>query len=166
MRLISARLWTASALALLLAACTTSPAPRPGPVVAPTPAATANPRPRPPIITDTPPPEAGFRVPELMRGPGLDGVIREGPNSLIRQFGQPRLDVTEGDMRKLQFAGTACVMDVFLYPMRPGGDPQATWIATRRASDGQAVDMLACMQALREGRGRRGDSPAGEGERE
>jgi hypothetical protein len=77
--------------------------------------------------------------------------------------------VTEGDLRKLQFAATPCVLDVFFYPLRPGGDPQSTWLEARRASDGEAVDLLACMQALREsgreGRGRR-DGPAIEGERE
>ena len=155
---------TILAATLLLAACATTPAPRPGPSPAPTPVAQPSPRPRPPVVNDQPPPEAGFRAPEIMRGPGLDGVIREGPNSLIRQFGQPRLDVVEGDMRILQFTGEACVMDVFLYPLRPGGDPQATWVAARRASDGQAVDLLACMQALREGRGR--NTGGAEGERE
>lgn len=144
-------------LAALLAGCTTTTAPPPParppaqvsvPVVQPLPGQ------RPP--EDTAPPAPGFIPPEIMRGPGLDGVIREGPNHLIRQFGQPRLDVTEGDARKLQFAGTPCVLDVFLYPLRPGGDPQSTWLEARRASDGAAVDLLACMQALRELRGRSG----------
>ena len=52
-------------------------------------------------------------------------------------------------MRKLQFASQACVMDIFLYPLRPDAEPVATWVETRRASDGEQVDMLACMQALR-----------------
>lgn len=161
MRLTSLPL-TATALALLLAGCATpAPAPPPisRPVVQPLPGVVPPP-------AEAPPPVAGFRMPDIMRGAGLDGVIREGPNSLMRQFGQPRLDVTEGDMRKLQFADTACVLDVFLYPLRPGGDPQSTWLEARRASDGEAVDLLSCMQALREGRGRRSDGPAIEGERE
>jgi len=41
------------------------------------------------------------------------------------------------------------VMDIFLYPLRPDAEPVATWIETRRASDGAEVDRLACMQALR-----------------
>lgn len=84
-----------------------------------------------------------------MEGPGLSGVIREGANSLVAQFGTPRLDVAEGDMRKLQFASQACVMDVFLYPLRPDAEPVATWVEARRASDGEQVDTLSCMQALR-----------------
>lgn len=157
-------LFTATAWALLLAGCV-SPAPAPAPPP-PVSRPVVQPLPGVPTPVDTPPPVESFRMPDIMRGAGLDGVIREGPNTLIRQFGQPRLDVTEGDMRKLQFAGAPCVLDVFLYPLRPGGDPQSTWLEARRASDGAAVDLLACMQALRDGRGRRGDGPVIEGDRQ
>lgn len=143
-------------LATALAGCTTS-APPPPPRTAPVSVPVVQPLPGQRPVEDVAPPAPGFIPPEVMRGPGLDGVIREGPNHLIRQFGQPRLDVTEGDARKLQFAGTPCVLDVFLYPLRPGGEPQSTWLEARRASDGAAVDLLACMQALREIRGRSGD---------
>ncbi len=139
---------TAIALApLLLGACASAPAVAPAPP----------PPPRPPVQQQqvppsrpAPPPVEGFLVPEILQGPGLEGVIREGANSLVRQFGTPRLDVHEGDMRKLQFASSACVMDVFLYALRPNTEPVATWIETRRASDGAEVDRLACMQAMRQ----------------
>jgi hypothetical protein len=144
MRLIAVALGS-----LALAACATS-----GPVVQPLPQTLPPARPQTgtPAVPPTappPPPVAGFRSPEIMRGPGLDGVVRERAPSLQRQFGQPRLDVTEGDMRKLQFAGEACVLDVYLYPLRPGAEPESTWLEARRSSDGAAVDLLACMQALR-----------------
>lgn len=77
-------------------------------------------------------------------------MIREDAADIARQFGTPRLDVREGDMRKLQFVSSACVLDIYLYPLRPGGEPVATWLQARRASDGAEVDRLACMQALRE----------------
>lgn len=96
-----------------------------------------------------PPPQAGFRAPEIMQAPGLDNVIRASGTSLLNQFGPARLDVTEGDMRKLQFADQACVLDVFLYPLREGGEPVATWVHARRASDGREVDRAACIAALR-----------------
>ena len=144
MRLIAALL-----ASMALAACVTSaPAPQPSPQPAP-------PQTRPPVAAPVPstvpppPPVAGFRTPEIMRGPGLDGVVRERAPSLVRQFGQPRLDVAEGDMRKLQFAGEACVLDIYLYPLRPGTEPESTWLEARRSSDGAEVDLLACMQALR-----------------
>ncbi len=142
------RLIVISCLSLLLAACAT---PRSQGRPAPTPTAAPGPeRPRP-VPSETPPPPqvAGFRMPEIMRGPGLDGVVRESATSLLRQFGAPRLDVAEGDMRKLQFAGEACVLDIYLYPLRPEAEPVSTWLEARRASDGAEVDLLACMQALR-----------------
>lgn len=137
-------------LTLVMAACSTVPSPapdRPEPSV-PRPQAPA-PRPAPLPAPPPPAPADGFRMPEIMRGPGLDGVIREDARSLIRQFGPPRLDVREGDMRKLQFAGAPCVLDIFLYPLSPGAEPVATWLDARRASDGAGVDLLACLTALR-----------------
>lgn len=81
--------------------------------------------------------------------PGLEGVIGANARDLTRQFGQPRLDVWEGDARKLQFTGSACVLDIFLYPSARGRDPQATYVEARRASDGKDVDRAACVSALR-----------------
>lgn len=91
-----------------------------------------------------PPPAAKVQV-----LPGLEGVIGVGPAELTRQFGSPRLDVVEGDARKLQFSGPACVLDVYLYPQERGREMQATYVDARRASDGQEVDRAACVSALR-----------------
>lgn len=92
----------------------------------------------------TPPPSA-----RILSMPGLEGVIGAGANELIRQFGAPRLDVIEGDARKLQYVGTACVLDIVLYPTERGREPMATYVEARRASDGQDVDRAACVAALR-----------------
>jgi hypothetical protein len=75
-------------------------------------------------------------------------VIEQDAASLIRQFGTPRLDVREGDMRKLQFSGQACVLDVFLYPLQPRAEPVATYVDARRPNDGADVDRAACVAAL------------------
>ena len=142
---------TPLAAGLLLAGCVAVPdasAPVPPPA------------PRPPQQQPVPParpapPSAGvYRVPEIMQVPGLEPVIQQDADTLLRLFGAPRLDVREGDMRKLQFAGEACVLDIFLYPLRPGAQQAATWVQARRASDGAPVDRAACLQALRRG-GRR-----------
>ena len=127
----------------LLAACTAVPQPSQRPPVI-----------RPPVTGVPPtrpvaPPVTGFRAPGVQHVPGLEGVIEQDAASLQRQFGNPRLDVREGDMRKLQFAGQACVLDVFLYPLRTGAEPVATYVEARRASDGQEVDRAACAAALR-----------------
>ena len=81
--------------------------------------------------------------------PGLETVIGATASDLIRQFGPARLDVQEGDARKLQFTGAACVLDVYLYPGAQGREPQATYVDARRASDGKDVDRIACVAALR-----------------
>ncbi len=82
--------------------------------------------------------------------PGLEGVIGATPGDLMRQFGPARLDVWEGDARKLQFSGTACVLDIYLYPPSAGREPQATYVDARRASDGKDVDRVTCIAALRQ----------------
>ena len=77
------------------------------------------------------------------RLPGMDG----------KQHKLAQIDAHLAKMRDKmspeQFAGTACVLDVFLYPLRQGGEPVATHVEARRASDGQEVDRAACAQALR-----------------
>jgi hypothetical protein len=130
----------------LVAGCATVPEPTPQP----TPPSVARPRTAPAVPPTLPPPpvQIGFRQPQFERLPGLEEVIEQDAASLVRRFGNPRLDVREGDMRKLQFSGEACVLDVFLYPLREGGEPVATNVDARRASDGQDVDKAACVQAL------------------
>lgn len=95
------------------------------------------------------PVSTGFRAPQIQRGAGLESVIQQDATSLTREFGTPRLDVREGDARKLQFSGQACVLDVFLYPLRQGAEPVATYVEARRSSDGQEVDRAACVAALK-----------------
>jgi len=132
-------------LLLFAAACTAVPASTP-PSSAPAPP----PRSQQPVPPTRPPapPVAGARAPQILRLPGLEQVIEHDAASLVRRFGDPRLDVREGDMRKLQFAGEACVLDVFLYPLGQGAEPVATHVEARRASDGQEVDRAACVRAL------------------
>ena len=131
------------AAALLLAAgCATTVVPPPQqPAASPA-------RPVPPTRPAAPP-ATGARAPEIQRLPGLEEVIEHDAASLARRFGDPRLDVREGDMRKLQFAGEPCVLDVFLYPLHEGAEPVATHVEARRSSDGQDVDRAACAAALR-----------------
>jgi hypothetical protein len=133
--------------ALLLASgCTTTLVPTPQ-----QPAPPAQPRGQQAIPPTRPPAPsaAGARVPQIQRLPGLEEVIEHDAASLVRRFGDPRLDVREGDMRKLQFAGGPCVLDVFLYPLRAGAEPVATYVEARRTSDGQEVDRAACVASLR-----------------
>jgi hypothetical protein len=128
------------ALVLLLGACASTAK---APVSAPARPAVASPVPiRAPVRRA--PPKA-----QALVAPGLEGVIGATREDLVGQFGTARLDVWEGDARKLQFSGTACVLDVYLYPPAAGSEPEATYVDARRSSDGQDVDRAACIAALR-----------------
>lgn len=59
-----------------------------------------------------------FRAPTAMGTAGLEGIIGERAGSLVRRFGEARIDLAEGDARKLQFTSDRCVLDVFLYPSK------------------------------------------------
>ena len=131
--------WTLAAT-LLLAGCGDD-----GAQVVSTPRAPSRHYVPPPALHRVPPPSA-----HVLALPGLEGVIGAGEAELARQFGKPRLTVWEGDARKLQFSGTACVLDVYLYPPAAGGEPRATYVDARRATDGRDVDRIACVNALRD----------------
>ncbi len=129
---------------LALAACGgSSDAVRPLPPPPPAPKAV---RPAPPAAIQTQRPR-----PHIQVLPGLEGVIGADAEALTRQFGTPRLDVREGDARKLQWSGTPCVLDAYLYPPDAGSRPVATFIDARRG-DGRDVDRAACVAALRKTR--------------
>jgi hypothetical protein len=104
---------------------------------------------KPPPAHSPPPPPPPRPEAQVLRLPGLEAVIGADARTLTAEFGQPRLDVREGDARKLQFSGQPCVLDVYLYPPDKGaGEPRATYVDARRASDGQDVDRAACIAAL------------------
>ena len=131
-------------LPLFSAGCVAVPSAEPPRDPGPPPAESQQP---PPSRPQQPAPQ-GFVTPQILRLPGLERVIERDATALLNTFGPPRLDVREGDMRKLQFSGEACVLDVYLYPLRPGGEPVATYVDARRPSDGLDVDRAACVAAL------------------
>lgn len=138
------RKFAALSLAPLAAACATTAVP---PASSP-PVQQGNPTPRVSVPVPSSQPSAptgSFIPPRVMNVPGLEGVIGQNAAGLQAQFGAPQLDVVEGDVRKLQFAGEECVFDIFLYPMRAGEEPVATHVEARRRSDGRDVDKARCL---------------------
>jgi len=133
--MLRARLLLLSPALLALAACGESE----------TPVASISTRPAPHAAPRHAPPPA----PHVLSAPGLEGVIGASAGELSRLFGPPRLDVVEGDARKLQYVGGACVLDIYLYPPRQGEAPRATYVDARRAADARDVDRAACVAALR-----------------
>ncbi|MDT8280242.1 MAG: hypothetical protein RQ806_06820, partial [Erythrobacter sp.] len=98
---------------------------------------------------DRPAPRSSIvAVPQVMAAQGLGGVIGSPAGALTRRFGNPRIDLAEGDARKLQFAGPSCVLDIFLYPLSAGAEPTATYVDARLRQGGAAVDQGACIREL------------------
>lgn len=62
---------------------------------------------------------------------------------LIDQFGEPRLDIRDRTVRKLQFATGGCVLDTYLYATARGKEPVVTYIDTR-TPQGKDIDPAAC----------------------
>lgn len=119
--------------ALAVAGCasgsTGSPVARPSIATAP-----SQPVPVPADATVIAPPESG-----------VASVIGQRAGSLTERFGLARIDLSEGVARKLQFAGTSCVLDVFLYPVAAGTEPVATHVDARLRSTGADTDKAGCI---------------------
>lgn len=109
------------------------------------PARTANTVPRPPVAAQT---NEGFRTPQMMRDRGLNGVIGTKASALTARFGRARIDLAEGDARKLQFANERCVLDVFLYPLEAGSEPVATHVDARLRAGGGETDRAGCIAEI------------------
>ena len=114
---------------LFVAACAPRPAPTPAPV-RPTTAETTQP------ATS----QHDHRT--------LNGMTA---NELIQHFGRPRLQIQEGEGTKLQFAGTGCVLDFYLYPT-PGGAPRVSHIDARNLQGGD-VSAQSCVHEIERARG-------------
>lgn len=95
-----------------------------------------------------PPRSTIVRLPEVMAPQGLEGVIGTDAAALTRRFGAPRIDLAEGDARKLQFTGATCVIDIYLYPQRPGTEPLAAHVVARQRQGGAEVDRGACIREV------------------
>ncbi|ONF96646.1 hypothetical protein [Sphingomonas jeddahensis] len=91
-------------------------------------------------------PERAGPVPITYSGVGLERVIGQNANQLVRLFGQPDADVREGTARKLQFQSRICVLDTYLYP-KGSAEPRVTYVDARQP-DGRAIDRASCVAAL------------------
>lgn len=96
-----------------------------------------------------PPPQV-YQAPP---GPPASAFTKQGPllgtdaKHLIQQFGQPRLDIRETTVRKLQFGNGRCVLDAYLYAPARGKEPVVTHVDARSPS-GSDVDAAACAASL------------------
>lgn len=103
----------------------------------------------PPVASPQPSREP-FRPPSVMREGGLGGVIGAPASALTARFGRARIDLNEGDARKLQFAGESCVLDIYLYPLEAGREPVATHVDARLRAGGGETDRARCIAEIEE----------------
>lgn len=117
------RLAAIAGLALTLGACAGPAIPRPS----------------------TPPPVT--QQPTVVKPVQNNALIGNSADAVGRMFGKPRLDVSEGAGRKLQFAGTNCILDIYFYAPRAGANPVATHVDAR-TPDGRNAEVNSCAQSL------------------
>ena len=86
-------------------------------------------------------------APPPLPAAGLERVMGRAAGDLFALFGEPALDIREGPARKFQFAGSACVLDVYLYPPTPGGVPVVNYVEARTPQGGD-FDRASCVGAL------------------
>lgn len=119
------RLAAIAGLALTVSACA-------GPAI---------PRPATPSGGPPPPPTT------VVRPVQNNALIGSSADAIGRMFGKPHLDITEGAGRKLQFTGSTCIIDIYLYAPRAGANPVATHVDAR-TPDGRNADVNSCAQSL------------------
>ncbi|MEC3912681.1 hypothetical protein U5A82_20045 [Sphingobium sp. CR2-8] len=96
-------------------------------------------------------PRTGYTPPPA--GPPASAFMKQGPllgsdaRALTQMFGQPRLDIRETTVRKLQFANGRCILDAYLYAQARGKEPVVTHVDARSPT-GSDVDPAACASAL------------------
>ncbi|KWV91456.1 hypothetical protein [Erythrobacter sp. YT30] len=91
-----------------------------------------------------PAPAANARQPSILREAGLEAIIGAQAPALTARFGKARIDLAEGDARKLQFVSETCVLDIYLYPVRNGDAQVATHVEARQRKSGAATSRSGC----------------------
>ena len=107
--------------ALLLAGCATAPQPQPQ-VPPATPMA-----PQPPLHGE---------------------LIGMTATELVQRLGTPALQIREGQSLKLQFRGSRCILDAYLYPPRDASGPERVAHVDARLSSGVETDPRVCVATL------------------
>lgn len=97
-----------------------------------------------PAATPPPPPKRSA----AFYGRAPEGVAGADAKGLMAMFGEPRQDLHEPGVRKLQFSNGRCVLDAYLYPQARKKEPVVTHVDTR-LSDGKDADQALCIASLK-----------------
>ncbi len=69
-------------------------------------------------------------------------------SELVQRFGNPALQIREGQGLKLQFRGSMCVVDAYLYPPRDRSGPERVAHVDARLRSGADTDPRTCAATL------------------
>ncbi len=90
---------------------------------------------------------ATLSLPPVKLATGIDRIMGKDAHSVVSLLGPASQDVREDYSRKLQFSGSSCVLDAYLYPPSKGKEPVVTYVAARLL-DGRETDKAACFNQL------------------
>lgn len=106
--------------ALFVAGCATAPQPQPQPQPMPV-------RPAPQLRGD---------------------LIGMTAGELVQRLGTPALQIREGQSLKMQFRGSTCILDAYLYPAADRTGPERVAHVDARLRSGVDTDQRRCVAAL------------------
>lgn len=67
---------------------------------------------------------------------------------LVQRFGNPALQIREGNSWKLQFRSARCVLDAYLYPETSGQAPYRVTYVDTRTSSMASIDQTDCISSF------------------
>ena len=99
--------------------------------------------------TQTTPIQTEQRQPPLPVSANTRGhVIGLTAEQLVQRFGNPALQIREGNSWKLQFRSGSCVLDAYLYPNGSGQGPYRVTYIDTRAPSLAAIDQMSCISSF------------------
>ena len=96
-----------------------------------------------------PAPQPEPEAPAPQQSPHIESnILGLTAGELIQRFGQPVLQVREGQSLKLQFRGRSCILDAYLYPQVGNVGPEKVTHVDTRLSNGSDAPQAACIASL------------------
>ena len=69
-------------------------------------------------------------------------------SELVQRLGNPALQIREGQSLKLQFRGSACIVDAYLYPPGDRSGPERVAHVDARLRSGAETDPRICVATI------------------
>jgi hypothetical protein len=95
------------------------------------------------------PQEAQPQPTPVRPSPQLRGeLIGMTASELVQRLGNPALQIREGQSLKLQFRGSSCIVDAYLYPPGDRSGPERVAHVDARLRSGVETDPRQCVAAI------------------